>query len=169
MMSGYPTPSRRPKCRRVFIGVGEHYAVHYNASGGFKALIDTSPSSRGSGRWKFIVPMVVVIVPLLGFTAWTWTTLHVSYSNGERVGYVQKISHKGWVCKTWEGELAMVSMPGTAPQIFYFSVPSDAVARKVMDAAGQRVALTYEQHRGVPSKCFGETEYFITGVRVLGP
>ena len=132
-----------------------------------KALMDTSP--RGSGRWKLIVPVVVVIVPLLGFATWTWLTLHVGYSNGERVGYVQKISRKGWVCKTWEGELAMVSMPGTAPQIFYFTVPSDVIARKVMDAAGQRVALIYEQHRGVPSKCFGETEYFITGVRVLGP
>jgi hypothetical protein len=134
-----------------------------------KALIDTSPSSRRSGRWKLIVPIVVVIVPLLGFAAWTWLTLHVDYSNGERVGYVQKISRKGWVCKTWEGELAMVRMLGTAPQIFNFTVPSDAVARKVMDAEGQRVALIYEQHRGVPSKCFGETEYFITGVRVLGP
>jgi hypothetical protein len=115
------------------------------------------------------VPIVVVIVPLLGFAAWTWITLRVDYSNGERVGYVQKISRKGWVCKTWEGELAMVSMPGTAPQIFSFTASSDAVARKVMDAAGQRVALIYEQHRGVPSSCFGETEYFITGVRVLGP
>lgn len=63
----------------------------------------------------------------------------------------------------------MVSMPGTAPQIFYFTARSDVVARKIMDAAGQRVALIYEQHRGVPSKCFGETEYFITDVRVVGP
>jgi hypothetical protein len=133
------------------------------------ALNDTSPYSRGSGRWKLVVPLVLVLLPLAGFAAWTWITLHVGYSDGERVGYVQKISRKGWVCKTWEGELAMVSMPGTAPQIFYFSVPTDAVARKIMDAAGQRVALMYEQHRGVPSKCFGETEYFITGVRVLGP
>lgn len=130
-------------------------------------MSDISP--RVSGRWKLIVPLIVVTVPLLGFLAWTWITLHVDYSNGERVGYVQKISRKGWVCKTWEGELAMVSMPGTAPQIFYFTVQSDAVARKVMDAAGQRVALVYEQHRGVPSNCFGETEYFITGVRVVGP
>jgi hypothetical protein len=116
-----------------------------------------------------MVLIVVLIVPLVVLPAWTWITLHVAYSNGERVGYVQKISRKGWVCKTWEGELAMVSMPGTAPQIFYFTVPSDAMARKVMDAAGQRVALIYEQHRGVPSKCFGETEYFISGVRVVGP
>jgi len=35
-------------------------------------------------------------------------TLQVVYSDGERVGYIQKISRKGWVCKTWEGELAMV-------------------------------------------------------------
>ena len=140
---------------------------HYNASGGFKALIDTSP--RGSGRWKLIVPIVVVIVPLAGFMSWSWVTLHVSYSNGERVGYIQKISRKSRVCKTWEGELAMVSMPVTAPQSFSFTVSGDVVARKIMDAAGQRVALVYEQHRGVPSKCFGETEYFITGVRVVGP
>ena len=130
-------------------------------------MIDTAP--QGSGRWKLLVPLVIVGLPVLGFAAWTWITLHVDYSNGERVGYVQKISRKGWVCKTWEGELAMVSMPGTAPQIFSFTVRSDAVARNIMDAAGQRVALVYEQHRGVPSKCFGETEYFITQVRALGP
>ena len=129
-------------------------------------MIDTAPQS--SGRWKLILPIIIVLVPLAGFAAWAWITLHVNYSNGERVGYVQKISRKGWVCKTWEGELAMVSMPGTAPQIFAFTVQSDSVARKVMDAAGQRVALVYEQHRGVPSKCFGETEYFITDVRVVG-
>jgi hypothetical protein len=132
-------------------------------------LTDKPASSRFSRRWKIIVPVVVVIVPLLGFAAWTWFTLHVGYSNGERVGYVQKISKKGWVCKTWEGELAMVSMPGTGPQIFPFTAQSDAVARKIMDAAGQRVALVYEQHLGVPSKCFGETEYFITDVRIVGP
>ncbi len=41
------------------------------------------------------------------------------------------------------------------------------MARKIMEAAGQRVALVYEQHKGVPSSCFGETEYFITGVRPI--
>lgn len=113
--------------------------------------------------------MVIVVLPVLGLSAWTWITLHVTYASGERVGYVQKISKKGWACKTWEGELAMVSMPGTLPQIFSFTIRDEAVARKVMDAAGQRVALVYEQHKGVPSQCFGETEYFITGVRALGP
>lgn len=127
-----------------------------------------SPSRR-SRRWLLIVFVVIVVLPALGFAAWSWITLHVTYSTGERVGYVQKISKKGWTCKTWEGELAMVSMPGTLPQIFSFTIRDEAVARKVMDAAGQRVALTYEQHRFVPSQCFGETEYFITQVRALGP
>jgi hypothetical protein len=103
------------------------------------------------------------------FAAWAWITLHFSYSKGERAGYVQKISQKGWVCKTWEGELAMSTFPGTAPQLFTFSVRDDAIARKIQDAAGQRVALSYEQHKGVPTACFGETEYFIVSVRALGP
>lgn len=122
-------------------------------------------SPRRGRKWILIAFTVIVILPILGFSAWTAITLHVSYSSGERVGYVQKISKKGWACKTWEGELAMVSMPGTLPQIFAFSVRDDAVARKIMDAGGQRVALVYEQHRGVPTQCFGETEYYIVDVR----
>ena len=118
-------------------------------------------------RWLLWTVLLLVVVPALGIAAWIWTTLHVAYSNGERAGYVQKISRKGWVCKTWEGELAMSAIPGSAPQIFLFTVPSDAVASQIQNATGQRVALNYEQHKGVPSRCFGETEYFITGVRVI--
>ncbi len=123
---------------------------------------------RSSRVWILWTVLFVIVLPLLGFAAWVGSTLHVSYSTGERTGYVQKISKKGWVCKTWEGELAMVNLPGTAPQIFTFSVRDDAVARQLLDAAGQRVALMYDQHRGVPTQCFGETEYFITSVRPLG-
>jgi hypothetical protein len=112
--------------------------------------------------------LILIVVPVGGLATWTWLTLNLSYSSGERVGYVQKISKKGWVCKTWEGELAMVNLPGTAPQIFNFSVPDDKVAQELEASAGKRVALDYEQHRGVPSTCFGETEYFITKVRPVG-
>ena len=123
---------------------------------------------RSSRRWILWTILLLIVLPLLGFSAWAWSTLHVSYSTGERTGYVQKISKKGWVCKTWEGELAMVNLPGSVPQIFAFSVRDEAVARQLMDAAGQRVALMYDQHRGVPSQCFGETEYYVTSVRPLG-
>lgn len=131
--------------------------------------MNSSPAThRSSIRWVLWVILLLVVVPALGFSAWVWSTLHITYSTGERTGYVQKISKKGWVCKTWEGELAMVNMPGTTPQIFTFSVRDEAVARQLMDAAGQRVALMYDQHRGVPTKCFGETEYYITGIKPLG-
>jgi hypothetical protein len=80
---------------------------------------------------------------------------------------VQKISSKGWVCKTWEGELAMVTQPGVPPQIFTFSVRDERVASELMNLAGRRVSLTYDQHKGVPTSCFGETEYFVSASRVV--
>jgi hypothetical protein len=123
---------------------------------------------RRSRLWLFLL-LLVIVLPVCLFAAWVWITLHFSYSTGQRAGYVQKISKKGWLCKTWEGELAMSTVPGTAPQIFTFSVRDDSVAEKIENAAGQRVALSYEQHKGVPGSCFGETEYFITSVRPIGP
>ena len=117
-------------------------------------------------RWILYALVLLVVLPVVGFAAWTWATLSFSYSSGERAGFVQKISKKGWLCKTWEGELAMTTQPGVVPQIFAFSVADDAVAQLISRAAGMRVTLNYEQHRGVPTSCFGETEYYVTGVRV---
>jgi len=110
----------------------------------------------------------VVVLPLLVFALWVGATLGFTYSNGERAGYVQKLSDKGWICKTWEGELAMQNLPGTAPEVFHFSVRDSVVAKQIQDFEGQKVALIYEQHKGVPSSCFGETEYFVTGVKKIG-
>lgn len=111
--------------------------------------------------------VLFLVLVLLGTAAWVWVTLNWSYSEGERAGYVQKLSHKGWLCKTWEGEIAMVTMPGAIPDRFEFSVRDDAVANKINALAGQRVVLVYAQHKFVPSKCFGETEYFVTDARAL--
>jgi hypothetical protein len=112
---------------------------------------------------------IVVVVPVIIFSLWTWVTLGYTYSSGERAGYVQKLSKKGWLCKTWEGELAMANLPGTMPEIFRFSVRSDSIASLIDESVGTRVSLSYEQHRGVPTSCFGETEYFITRVRTGQP
>ena len=109
----------------------------------------------------------VIAAPILLFVLYTWSALAWSYSEGERAGYVQKFSRKGWLCKTWEGELAMVSMPGTMPEKFYFTVRDDAAADRINRSLGRRVALSYEQHKGVPSSCFGDTEYFVTDVKVV--
>jgi hypothetical protein len=113
------------------------------------------------------ITVIILLIAVLGLGGWTWFTLTYDYSDGERAGYVQKLSHKGWVCKTWEGELALVNLPGAMPEIFHFSVRNEAVAKHIQESVGKRVALTYEQHIGVPSNCFGETEYFVTGLRVI--
>jgi hypothetical protein len=94
-------------------------------------------------------------------------TYHYTYSQGESVGFVQKLSYKGWVCKTWEGELSLVAMPGAAPEKFLFTVRDEAIAQKVSDAAGKRVTLNYEQHKGLPSSCFGDTDYFVVDVKEI--
>ncbi|MFN2571941.1 MAG: hypothetical protein ABR537_10090 [Gemmatimonadales bacterium] len=109
----------------------------------------------------------ILLLPILIFFFYTWSALNWSYSEGERAGFVQKFSKRGWLCKTWEGELAMVSMPGTNPEKFYFSVRDDDVAEHLNQSLGQRVALTYQQHKGIPTNCFGETEYFVVAVKVL--
>ena len=112
----------------------------------------------------FIGLLVVLALLLAGYT---WLVLSWSYSTGERAGYVQKLSKKGWLCKTWEGEIALVTMPGTVAEKFQFSVRDDAVASRINDSMGRRVSLDYEEHVGVPTNCFAETRYFVTGVRVI--
>jgi len=115
---------------------------------------------------KFIIAGIL-LTPILIFALYTWSSLQWSYSEGERAGFVQKFSKRGWLCKTWEGELAMVSMPGTNPEKFYFSVRDETIAEHINGSLGRRVALTYQQHKGVPTTCFGETEYFVVAVKVL--
>ena len=120
-------------------------------------------------RKVFIVLFVLLLIPAIIVALWIWVSLGYTYSSGERAGYVQKISKKGWICKTWEGELAMANLPGTMPQIFAFTVRNDSIAKVIEQNAGKQVSLTYDQHRGVPTTCFGETEYFVTGVHRTGP
>jgi hypothetical protein len=120
-------------------------------------------------RKVFIILFSLLLIPAVIVALWIWVSLGYSYSSGERAGYVQKISKKGWICKTWEGELAMANLPGTMPQIFAFTVRNDSIAKVIEQNAGKQVSLTYDQHRGVPTTCFGETEYFVTGVRRTGP
>ncbi len=109
----------------------------------------------------------IVIVPVVVFILYTWLTLTWSFSRGERTGYIQKLSKSGWICKTWEGEMAMVTMPGAIPDKFLFSVRDEAVAKRINAFAGKRVALVYEQHKGIPTSCFGDTEYFIVDIMAI--
>jgi hypothetical protein len=134
-----------------------------------KAVADAEvspPRRRRVPRWKLFV-LALIIVPVLGFALWTWVALTWSYSEGDRAGWVQKISRKGWLCKTWEGELAMSNVPGSMPELFRFSVRDDAIARQINEAAGKRVSLHYQEHKGIPTSCFGDTPYFVTAIRIV--
>ncbi len=113
------------------------------------------------------VLLVAVLAALLAAGLYVAVSVGWVYSSGERAGWLQKFSRKGWVCKTWEGELAMVSLPGSIPEKFAFTVRDEAVAEKVSRFIGQRVQLHYEQHRGLPGDCLGETGYWVTSVSLL--
>jgi len=91
----------------------------------------------------------------------------LSYSKGERAGYVQKFSQKGWLIKTWEGELALVAVPGSMPEKFFFTTRNDELAKKINATVGKRVSITYEQHKGLPANWFGDTDYFAKEVKVI--
>jgi hypothetical protein len=124
---------------------------------------NTPPQSlRRHSIGRFFLGAIVALLALAALwmvIAWNW-----NYSEGERAGWVQKFSKKGWVCKTWEGEIALVSMPGAIPEKFEFTVLDDAVAEKINRYMGQRVALSYSQKVGLPTSCFGETRYYVTAV-----
>jgi hypothetical protein len=114
----------------------------------------------------FIGFVVAVVLVLVGFT---WFTLHWSYSDGERAGFLQKFSRKGWICKTWEGEMALVTLPGTVSERFAFTVRDDALAKQLGADIGTRVTVHYEQRKWIPTSCFGDTEYFVTAVHMTPP
>jgi hypothetical protein len=122
------------------------------------------PRRRSFSSWLLKWLLILFAIVAFGTALYLFAALRYSYAEGERAGYVQKFSKKGWICKTWEGEVAMMNLPGTMPETFRFSVRDDEVARRITDTMGERVVLTYEQHIGLPS-CFGETSYFVTSVR----
>jgi hypothetical protein len=109
----------------------------------------------------------IVLIGLALFVAlgalWTWFALSWSYSEGERAGVLQKFSKKGWICKTYEGELAQYVVGGVAPQIWYFSTRDEELAKQFSAAVGEQIRLHYTEHRGLPTSCFAETPYFAEG------
>jgi hypothetical protein len=119
-------------------------------------------------RASAILLSLIVAAALL-FALYVWAVLSWSYSEGERAGYLQKLSKKGWLCKTWEGEILLSSMPGAIPERFTFTVRDPAIVEQLQSKMGQRVQISYTQHKGVPTTCFGETEYYVDKVSVSGP
>ena len=114
----------------------------------------------------FMVWAALAVIVLL-FAIYLAIVLSFSYSDGDRAGYLQKLSRKGWVCKTYEGEMAMTTVPGVAPVLWTFTVRDEAVALQLNQLMGKRISVTYEEHIGIPTNCFGDTRYFVNKVTVL--
>jgi len=113
---------------------------------------------------RIVGVLIGIVIVVFGYF---WVALNWNYSTGERAGWIQKFSKKGWFCKTWEGEMAMVSMPGAIPEKFYFTVWDDAVAGEVNKIMGKRVSLHYQEKVGLPTSCFGETRHYVTRVTAV--
>lgn len=120
---------------------------------------------RRGGFRKFMLIALALFVAVCAL--WTWFSLTWAYSTGDRAGVLLKFSKKGWVCKTYEGQLALYVVGGVAPQLWDFSTRDEEVARKLAAAVGNEVQVHYEEHRGVPTNCFAETPYFATGVTLM--
>lgn len=123
-------------------------------------MVESALGSRRPRRWLARVVIAVPLLALLLGGAWIWFTLSWSYSEGERAGILQKFSRKGWICKTYEGELALYIVGGVAPEIFYFSTRDPELAKELSKNVGRQVRLHYSEHRGIPTNCFAETPYF---------
>jgi len=128
--------------------------------------MDDYPGGKKKSHVTFWI-IGILLVPVAIFILYIWLALTWSFSKGERVGYIQKLSKSGWVCKTWEGEMAMVTMPGAIPDKFLFTIRDEDIAKRINQFAGKRVALVYEQHKGLPTSCFGDTEYFIVDAKTI--
>lgn len=111
--------------------------------------------------------LLMVLGALLLSAAYIMIVLNWSYSKGDRVGFVQKFSEKGWLCKTWEGELQMLPVAGALPEKFLFSVRDKAVISRINASMGKKTSISYEQHKGIPTSCFGESEYFAVDAKVI--
>jgi hypothetical protein len=118
------------------------------------------------GRRLLLIAIAALVLVVLVLCLYNWLVLSWSYSEGERAGILQKVSRRGWVFKTWEGELAMTTVPGVAPVLWDFSIRDHAVAERMRDAIGHRVVLHYSEHRGLPGSFYGDTNYFVDEVRI---
>ncbi len=126
------------------------------------------PAPKHRLPWKRVL-VIAILIPLLLFALYTWIVLHWDYSNGYRSGTLQKFSQKGWISKTYEGELWQSVVANVAPQVWEFSVRDERVVRQLDSLVGKPVRLHYTEHRGVPTRLFGETSYFVDSVAAVAP
>ncbi len=129
-------------------------------------MAETKPSSN-TGRKILLIILSVLIIG----TGITFFVCNYTYSEGSRAGVVIKFSKRGYVLKTYEGELNMGGMgniPNTAQMnmMWSFSVRDQVTADKLMTLEGRKVSLHYKEIiKNMPWQ--GETSYFVDGVEEI--
>jgi len=113
-----------------------------------------------------IIISSILLLSLAGYIAYT----QYAYSEGVRAGVLIKFSSKGYVFKTYEGEL---NLGGVSQQqntimnsIWEFSVKDAAAAKKLMGQEGKRMQLHYKE---INKNFFfqGDTRYFVDSVKII--
>lgn len=102
---------------------------------------------------------ILIVVIMLAFAGWYAFIYYASYSEGTRSGELIKFSNKGFIIKTWEGE---ISQGISGAQIFKFSVEDNKkeIISKLEKYQGRYVKLKYKE-RFAKISWLGDTKYFI--------
>ncbi len=120
-------------------------------------------------KWKKRLFFTFLIL-ILAFVAYIFIC-GITYSSGTRTGVVIKLSQKGVLFKTYEGELnigGMGNIPNTAQvnSMWEFSVRDNNIADSLMKLEGKKVSLHYKEV--VKNLVWdGETKYFVDGVKEI--
>lgn len=120
------------------------------------------PIKRQPSRFKRYARLFMVFILAILIFCIYWFFFN-KYGNGERTGILVKITHKGNVFKTDEGEMWLSCRQMTNPEKFYFSVTSDSVSKTLRELQDECVQLTYKQYRA-PLPWRGDSKYIVTGV-----
>jgi len=128
---------------------------------------DVEPPKSKRRFGGFFIKLILVLFLLGGILFW-WN-FYYTYSDGYRSGVLQKLSHKGNLAKTYEGELILSSVTSSvnvplASEKFFFSIENDSLARMMMNFEGKRVKVHYQQKKGT---LFwrGDSEYIVDEAR----
>ncbi|MEI9945526.1 MAG: hypothetical protein WDN26_15075 [Chitinophagaceae bacterium] len=123
-----------------------------------------TPGKTGSFQKKasrFFTKVFIIILLVAAFAVY-WFYFN-KYGNGERKGTLIKITHKGNVFKTDEGEMWLSCRQTMNPEKFYFSVTNDSIANVLKNLQDECVQVTYAQYRAtLPWR--GDNKYIVTGV-----
>ena len=110
---------------------------------------------------RFLRNTVIIIIGLAAFSIY-WFFFN-KYGEGERKGTLIKITHKGNIFKTDEGEMWLSCRQTMNPEKFYFSVTNDSIATVLKNLQDECVQVTYVQYRA-SLLWRGDNKYIVTGV-----